>query len=214
MRFSPAAVPSTTDMRHFGLDIAPPAIWSDLVHGWEVDHREVPELSPPMHGIRQDWQLPVFSVFARIIPWRASGLGSSSIPVHLAFIAAELAAPNACIFPGRIAMEPKDNPASSKWMWMPISQGPVFTSGERGSWTATFSGSTRARERRCISMPRSMWPAWSWTGRAFCRWMAQQRFLAEGDFFYVPKGAARKLRSAGGPFAILSFHAPASPPDT
>ena len=35
----------------------------------------------------------------------------------------------------------------------------------------------------------------------------QQHLLVEGDFFYIPKGAARKLRSTGGPFAYLSFHA-------
>jgi quercetin dioxygenase-like cupin family protein len=35
----------------------------------------------------------------------------------------------------------------------------------------------------------------------------QQHLLHEGDFFYIPKGSARKLRSAGGPFAYLSFHA-------
>lgn len=35
----------------------------------------------------------------------------------------------------------------------------------------------------------------------------EQRMVGEGDFFYVPKGAARKLRSAGGPFVYLSFHA-------
>jgi quercetin dioxygenase-like cupin family protein len=34
-----------------------------------------------------------------------------------------------------------------------------------------------------------------------------QQILNEGDFFYIPKGAARKLRSTGGPFAYLSFHA-------
>jgi quercetin dioxygenase-like cupin family protein len=35
----------------------------------------------------------------------------------------------------------------------------------------------------------------------------QQHLLCEGDFFYIPKGSARKLRSSGGPFAYLSFHA-------
>jgi quercetin dioxygenase-like cupin family protein len=35
----------------------------------------------------------------------------------------------------------------------------------------------------------------------------EQRLLTEGDFFYIPKGAARKLRSDGGPFAYLTFHA-------
>lgn len=34
-----------------------------------------------------------------------------------------------------------------------------------------------------------------------------QHLLTEGDFFYIPKGSARKLRSSGGPFAYLSFHA-------
>jgi len=35
----------------------------------------------------------------------------------------------------------------------------------------------------------------------------RQQILSEGDFFYIPKGTARKLRSSGGPFAYLSFHA-------
>ena len=34
----------------------------------------------------------------------------------------------------------------------------------------------------------------------------RQHLLAEGDFFYVPKGSARKLRSGGGPFAYLTIH--------
>jgi mannose-6-phosphate isomerase-like protein (cupin superfamily) len=44
-------------------------------------------------------------------------------------------------------------------------------------------------------------------GEGFLQVDGQQHFLAEGDFFYVPKGTARKLRSAGGPFSYLSFHA-------
>ena len=44
-------------------------------------------------------------------------------------------------------------------------------------------------------------------GEGFLQVDGQQHLLTEGDFFYVPKGAARKLRSAGGPFAYLSFHA-------
>jgi quercetin dioxygenase-like cupin family protein len=35
----------------------------------------------------------------------------------------------------------------------------------------------------------------------------QQHLLGEGDFFYIPKGTARKLRSSGGAFGYLSFHA-------
>lgn len=35
----------------------------------------------------------------------------------------------------------------------------------------------------------------------------QQHLLTDGDFFYIPKGTARKLRSAGGSFTYLSFHA-------
>jgi quercetin dioxygenase-like cupin family protein len=44
-------------------------------------------------------------------------------------------------------------------------------------------------------------------GEGFLQVDGQQHLLSEGDFFYIPKGAARKLRSAGGPFAYLSFHA-------
>jgi quercetin dioxygenase-like cupin family protein len=44
-------------------------------------------------------------------------------------------------------------------------------------------------------------------GEGFLQVDGQQQLLTEGDVFYVPKGAARKLRSAGGPFAYLSFHA-------
>ena len=44
-------------------------------------------------------------------------------------------------------------------------------------------------------------------GAGFLQVDAQQHVLAEGDFFYIPKGTARKLRSAGGPFTYLSFHA-------
>jgi quercetin dioxygenase-like cupin family protein len=44
-------------------------------------------------------------------------------------------------------------------------------------------------------------------GEGFLQVDGQQHLLTEGDFFYIPKGAARKLRSAGGPFAYLSFHA-------
>jgi quercetin dioxygenase-like cupin family protein len=44
-------------------------------------------------------------------------------------------------------------------------------------------------------------------GEGFLQVDGQQRLLHEGDFFYIPKGSARKLRSAGGPFAYLSFHA-------
>ena len=44
-------------------------------------------------------------------------------------------------------------------------------------------------------------------GEGFLQVDGQQYLLTEADFFYVPKGAARKLRSAGGPFAYLSFHA-------
>jgi mannose-6-phosphate isomerase-like protein (cupin superfamily) len=44
-------------------------------------------------------------------------------------------------------------------------------------------------------------------GEGFLQVDGQQHLLAEGDFFYIPKGSARKLRSSGGPFAYLSFHA-------
>jgi quercetin dioxygenase-like cupin family protein len=44
-------------------------------------------------------------------------------------------------------------------------------------------------------------------GEGFLQVDGQQYLLSEGDFFYIPKGAARKLRSSGGPFAYLSFHA-------
>jgi mannose-6-phosphate isomerase-like protein (cupin superfamily) len=44
-------------------------------------------------------------------------------------------------------------------------------------------------------------------GEGFLQVDGQQYLLTEGDFFYVPKGSARKLRSAGGAFAYLSFHA-------
>jgi quercetin dioxygenase-like cupin family protein len=44
-------------------------------------------------------------------------------------------------------------------------------------------------------------------GEGFLQVDGQQRILIEGDFFYLPKGTARKLRSSGGPFAYLSFHA-------
>jgi quercetin dioxygenase-like cupin family protein len=44
-------------------------------------------------------------------------------------------------------------------------------------------------------------------GTGFLQVDGRQYHLNEGDFFYIPKGAARKLRSAGGPFTYLSFHA-------
>lgn len=44
-------------------------------------------------------------------------------------------------------------------------------------------------------------------GEGFLQVDGVQHLLIEGDFFYIPKGTARKLRSAGGPFAYLSFHA-------
>jgi len=44
-------------------------------------------------------------------------------------------------------------------------------------------------------------------GQGFLQVDGQQQLLNEGDFFYIPKGAARKLRSAGGHFTYLSFHA-------
>jgi len=44
-------------------------------------------------------------------------------------------------------------------------------------------------------------------GEGFLQVDSQQHLVTEGDFFYIPKGAARKLRSAGGPFSYLSFHA-------
>ena len=44
-------------------------------------------------------------------------------------------------------------------------------------------------------------------GEGFLQIDGEQHLLTEGDFFYVPKGTARKLRSAGGPFSYLSFHA-------
>jgi quercetin dioxygenase-like cupin family protein len=44
-------------------------------------------------------------------------------------------------------------------------------------------------------------------GEGFLQVDGQQHLLGEGDFFYIPKGSARKLRSSGGPFAYLSFHA-------
>ena len=44
-------------------------------------------------------------------------------------------------------------------------------------------------------------------GEGFLQVDGRQHVLAEGDFFYVPKGVARKLRSSGGPFAYLTFHA-------
>jgi quercetin dioxygenase-like cupin family protein len=44
-------------------------------------------------------------------------------------------------------------------------------------------------------------------GEGFLQVDGQQDLLREGDFFFIPKGTARKLRSAGGPFAYLSFHA-------
>jgi quercetin dioxygenase-like cupin family protein len=44
-------------------------------------------------------------------------------------------------------------------------------------------------------------------GEGFLQVDGQQHLLNEGDFFYIPMGAARKLRSAGGPFTYLSFHA-------
>ena len=43
-------------------------------------------------------------------------------------------------------------------------------------------------------------------GEGFLQVDGKQRLLTEGDFFYIPKGAARKLRSAGGRFSYLSFH--------
>jgi quercetin dioxygenase-like cupin family protein len=43
-------------------------------------------------------------------------------------------------------------------------------------------------------------------GEGFLQVDGQQFVLTEGDFFYIPKGTARKLRSAGGPFTYLSFH--------
>jgi mannose-6-phosphate isomerase-like protein (cupin superfamily) len=44
-------------------------------------------------------------------------------------------------------------------------------------------------------------------GEGFLQVDGSQHLLTEGDFFYIPKGTGRKLRSAGGPFAYLSFHA-------
>jgi quercetin dioxygenase-like cupin family protein len=44
-------------------------------------------------------------------------------------------------------------------------------------------------------------------GEGFLQVDGEQHLLSDGDFFYIPKGAARKLRSAGGPFTYLSFHA-------
>ena len=44
-------------------------------------------------------------------------------------------------------------------------------------------------------------------GEGFLQVDGQQHVLTEGDFFYIPRGTARKLRSAGGPFTYLSFHA-------
>jgi mannose-6-phosphate isomerase-like protein (cupin superfamily) len=44
-------------------------------------------------------------------------------------------------------------------------------------------------------------------GEGFLQVDGQQHLLVEGDFFYVPKGSARKLRSGGGHFACLTFHA-------
>ncbi|MCL7455477.1 MAG: cupin domain-containing protein [Anaerolineae bacterium] len=43
-------------------------------------------------------------------------------------------------------------------------------------------------------------------GEGFLQVDGEQRLLIEGDFFYIPRGTARKLRSAGGPFAYLSVH--------
>ena len=43
-------------------------------------------------------------------------------------------------------------------------------------------------------------------GEGFLQVDGEQRLLQEGDFFYIPKGTARKLRSAGGPFSYLSVH--------
>ena len=42
-------------------------------------------------------------------------------------------------------------------------------------------------------------------GEGFLQVDGQQQLLTEGDFFYIPKGTARKLRSAGGPFAYRAF---------
>jgi quercetin dioxygenase-like cupin family protein len=44
-------------------------------------------------------------------------------------------------------------------------------------------------------------------GEGFLQVDGQQYVLTEGDFFYIPRGTARKLRSEGGPFTYLSFHA-------
>ncbi len=44
-------------------------------------------------------------------------------------------------------------------------------------------------------------------GEGFLQVDDHQHLLTEGDFFYIPKGTARKLRSGGGPFAYLTFHA-------
>jgi quercetin dioxygenase-like cupin family protein len=44
-------------------------------------------------------------------------------------------------------------------------------------------------------------------GEGFLQVDGQQHLVTEGDFFFIPKGSARKLRSAGGPFSYLSFHA-------
>jgi quercetin dioxygenase-like cupin family protein len=44
-------------------------------------------------------------------------------------------------------------------------------------------------------------------GEGFLQVDGQQYTLMEGDFFYIPKGSARKLRSSGGPFTYLAFHA-------
>ena len=44
-------------------------------------------------------------------------------------------------------------------------------------------------------------------GEGFLQVDGQQHLLTDGDFFYIPRGTARKLRSAGGRFTYLSFHA-------
>jgi quercetin dioxygenase-like cupin family protein len=44
-------------------------------------------------------------------------------------------------------------------------------------------------------------------GEGFLQVDGEQHLVTEGDFFYIPKGAARKLRSSGGSFTYLSFHA-------
>jgi len=44
-------------------------------------------------------------------------------------------------------------------------------------------------------------------GEGFLQVDGQQHLLTDGDLFYIPRGTAGKLRSVGGRFAYLSFHA-------